>query len=117
MDIDQEKRMAGDYEIIHALHIGDREIVLGENPSAPEDERYVCAFCQQHEIFANYTEVMVSDDYPELVKLFGERVAEQAEKTRIALNGPKIQGISNSAITAEDCEQVSYQEDIRAKSW
>ena len=53
MDIDQEKRMAGDYEIIHALHIGDREIVLGENPSAPEDERYVCAFCQQHEIFAN----------------------------------------------------------------
>lgn len=43
MDIDQEKRMAGDYEIIHALHIGDREIVLGENPSAPEDERYVCA--------------------------------------------------------------------------
>ena len=68
MDIDQEKRMAGDYEIIHALHIGDREIVLGENPSAPEDERYVCAFCQQHEIFANYTEVMVSDDYPELVK-------------------------------------------------
>ena len=107
MDIDQEKRMAGDYEIIHALHIGDREIVLGENPSAPEDERYVCAFCQQHEIFANYTEVMVSDDYPELVKLFGERVAEQAEKTRIALNGPKIQGIPNSAITAEDCEQVS----------
>ena len=87
----------------------------GENPSAPEDERYVCAFCQQHEIFANYTEVMVSDDYPELVKLFGERVAEQAEKTRIALNGPKIQGIPNSAITAEDCEQVSYQEDIRGK--
>ena len=110
MDIDQEKRMAGDYEIIHALHIGDREIVLGENPSAPEDERYVCAFCQQHEIFANYTEVMVSDDYPELVKLFGERVAEQAEKTHITLNGPKIQGIPNSAITAEDCEQVSYQE-------
>ena len=71
MDIDQEKRMAGDYEIIHALHIGDREIVLGENPSAPEDERYVCAFWQQHEIFANYP--------------------------------------------AEDCEQVSYQEDIRGK--
>jgi hypothetical protein len=115
MDIDQEKRMAGDYEIIHALHIGDREIVLGENPSAPEDERYVCAFCQQHEIFANYTEVMVSDDYPELVNLFGERVAEQSEKTRIALNGPKIQGIPNSAITAENCEQVSYQEDIRGK--
>ena len=64
MDIDQEKRMAGDYEIIHALHIGDREIVLGENPSAPEDERYVCAFCQQHEIFINYTAVLDCGDSP-----------------------------------------------------
>ena len=27
-----EKRMAGDYEIIQAVHIGDREVVLGENP-------------------------------------------------------------------------------------
>ena len=92
MDIDQEKRMAGDYEIIHALHIGDREIVLGENSSAPEDERYVCAFCQQHEIFINYTEVMVSGDYPELVKLFGERVAEQAEKDPYRLERPENSG-------------------------
>ena len=27
-----EKRMAGYYEIIQAVHIGDREVVLGENP-------------------------------------------------------------------------------------
>lgn len=115
MDMEQEKRMAGDYEIIHALHIGDREIVLGENPSAAEDERYMCAFCQQHEIFANYTDVMVSDDYPELVRLFGERVAEQAEKTRIELNGPKLQGIPNAPITAGDCEAIEYQQDLRGK--
>lgn len=25
-----EKRMAGDYEIIHAFHIGDKEIVILE---------------------------------------------------------------------------------------
>ena len=85
MDTNEEKRMAGDYEIIQSLHIGDREIVLGKNPSGVGDERYMCAFCQKNELFANYTEIMVSDDYTELVKLFGERVAEQAEKTRIAL--------------------------------
>lgn len=28
------RRMAGDYEIIQAIHIGDREIVLGESPRA-----------------------------------------------------------------------------------
>ena len=31
-DDSTEKRMAGDYEVIQAVHIGDREVVLGENP-------------------------------------------------------------------------------------
>lgn len=115
MSVDQEKRMAGDYVIIHALHIGDREIVLGENPAVVGDERYMCAFCQNNGLMANYTEVMVSDDYPELAKLFGERVAEQAEKTRIDLNGPKIQGIHNTPITAEGCEVIGHQHDLRGK--
>lgn len=115
MSIEQEKRMAGDYVIIHAFHIGDREIVLGENPSGVDSERYMCAFYQSNGLMAGYTEVMVSDDYPELVKLFGERVAEQAEKTRIDLNGPKIQGIPNTPITAEGCEVIGYQHDLHGK--
>ena len=110
-----EKRMAGDFEIIHSMRIGDREIVLGENPVGIGDERYMCAFSTAHGLFASYTEVMVSNDYPELVKLFGERVAEQAEKTRIALNGPKIQGIPNEPITAEGCEVISHQHDLKGK--
>jgi len=115
MSKNEEKRMAGDFEIIHAMRVGDREIVLGENPAGVGDERYMCAFCTENGLFASYTEIMVSDDYPELVKLFGERVAEQAEKTRIALNGPKIQGIPNSPITAEGCEVISYQDDLKGK--
>ena len=115
MSIEQEKRMAGDYVIIHAFHIGDREIVLGENPSGVDGERYMCAFCQSNGLMAGYTEFMVSDDYPELARLFGERVAEQAEKTRIDLNGPKIQGIPNAPITAEGCEVIGYQHDLQRK--
>ena len=111
----EEKRMAGDFEIIHALSIGDREIVLGENPAGVADERYMCAFCQENELLANYTEVMLSGDYPEIVKLFGERVAEQAEKTRIELNSPKIQGIPDTPITAESCEVIGHQHDLRGK--
>lgn len=64
-------------------------------------------------MIASYTEIMVSDGYPELVKLFGKRVAEQAEKTRITLNGSKIQGIPNAPITARGCEVISYQYDIK----
>ena len=115
MSTNQEKRMAGDYVIIHALYIGDREIVLGENPAVVGDERYMCAFCQDNDLVAKYTEIMFSDDYTELAKLFGERVAEQAEKTRIDLNGPKIQGIPNAPITAGGCEVIGHQHDLRGK--
>ena len=115
MSKNEEKRMAGDFEIIHAMRVGDREIVLGENPAGVGDERYMCAFCTENGLLACYTEIMVSDDYPELMKLFGERVAEQAEKTRIDLNGPKIQGIPNAPITAEGCEVISYQDDLKGK--
>ena len=78
----EEKRMAGDYEIIQALHIGDREIVIGENQAEPNGEFYMCAYCQSNGLFAAYTELMVSDEYAEIVKLFGKRVAEQAERAR-----------------------------------
>ena len=60
MSANEGKRMAGDYEIIHALHIGEREIVLGENPAGVGDERYMCAVCQKNELLASYTEVMVA---------------------------------------------------------
>ena len=115
MDSNGEKRMVDDYVIIHAFHIGDREIVLGENPSGVDSERYMCAFYQSNGLMAGYTEVMVSDDYPELAKLFGERVAEQAEKTRIDLNGPKIQGIPNAPITADGCEVIGCQHNLQGK--
>ena len=76
----QEKRMAGDYEVIRALYIGDREIVLGENVQEDTGMRYMCAFCRQNALFAEYSEVMASDDFPEIVELFGQRIAEQAQK-------------------------------------
>ena len=50
MSSNEEKRMAGDFEIIHALRIGDREIVLGENPQGVGDERYMCAFCSENKV-------------------------------------------------------------------
>ena len=115
MDSNGEKRMAGDYVIIHAFHIGDREIVLGENPASKGNDRYMCAFCQNNGLMAGYTEMMVSKDYPELARLFGERVAEQAEKTRIDLNGPKIQGIPNAPITADGCEVIGCQHNLQGK--
>lgn len=40
----EEKRMAGDYEIIQAVHIGDREIVVGENQADEQGLPYLVAY-------------------------------------------------------------------------
>ena len=88
-----EKRMMGDYEIIHAMHIGDREIVVGDNPNAPEDERYLCVTCQYIDIFVKPENAVTSDDYTEIIQEYGKRVAEQAERTRPMVTQAKIQGI------------------------
>lgn len=113
--MDEEKRMAGDYEIIHAMHIGDREIVIGENQAELDGQFYMCAYCQSNGLFAVYNEVMVSDEYAEIVKLFGQRVTEQAEKTRQELFKPKFQGIENAPLTARDCNVIDYNDDLHNK--
>lgn len=113
--MDGEKRMAGDYEIIHTMHIGDQEIVVGENPAAATGQMYMCAFCEQNELFTRYDDVLCSDDYPEIIGIFGQRVAEQADKTRIELNGPKTQGIANTPITVADCTPISSNDDLNSK--
>lgn len=113
--MNEEKRMAGDYEIIHALHIGDLEIVVGENPSATAEHRYMCAYCDSNILFERYEDVMVSDDYPEIISRFGQRVAQQADKTRAEMIAPALLGIQNAPITAKDCALVSPADDLHNK--
>ncbi len=113
--MNEDKRMAGEYEIIHAMHIGDQEIVVGENTVATAGQMYMCAFCEQNEIFARYDEGLCSDDYAEIIGIYGQRIAEQAEKTRIELKGPKIQGIVNAPITANGCTPISSDDDLNGK--
>ena len=110
-----EKRMAGDYEIIHAFHIGDKEIVIGENINAPGDERYMCAYCEKNEILGLYSDFWVSDDFCEIVKKYAERLSEQAEKTRVALFTPIFQGIDITPVLKAECTPVSSKDDLNGK--
>ena len=110
-----EKRMAGDYEIIHAFHIGDKEIVIGENVNAPGDERYMCAYCEKNEILGLYSDLWVSDDFCEIAKIYADRLSEQAEKTRRALFTPKFQGIDTTPLTKADCTPISSDDNLNGK--
>lgn len=42
--MNKEKRMADSYEIIQATFIGDREIVMGENPANTNGLPYMVAY-------------------------------------------------------------------------
>lgn len=113
--MEDEKRMAGDYEIIQSIQIGDREIVVGENPNAEKGQKYMTAFCERYDILALHSEVLQSDDYPEIMKLFGERIAAQAEKTRVELFKPRFQGIDITPITAYGCTVITHDDDLNGK--
>jgi len=75
---ENEKRMAGDYQIIHAIQVGDREIVLGENLMDVNGQKYMCAFCTANELFARYEDLNVSDDYTEVLKYYGELITNNS---------------------------------------
>lgn len=107
-----EKRMIGDYEIIHAMHIGDREIVVGDNPNAPEDERYLCVTCQYIDIFVKPENAVASDDYTEMIQEYGKRVADQAERTRPPVTQAKAQGINTCILSEKDCQRIDSNDDI-----
>jgi len=113
--MEEEKRMAGDYEIIHSVYIGDREIVVGEDLSNTEGNKFMCAYCRPDLIYAVYNEVMGSDDYAEIIQIFGERVAEQAAKTREMFNDLRLEGQDVSPLTIKDCTPISGDDDLHDK--
>lgn len=73
--MEKEKRMAGEYEIIHAVYIGAREVVVGARP----DGTFLCGFCVENELFSRYTENVTSKDYLEIMGIFAQRVTGQIE--------------------------------------
>lgn len=110
-----EKRMLGDYEIIHSLYIGDREIVVGDNPNAPKDERYICMNLQHLDVFLKPEVAVVSDDFTEIIQEYGNRLAAQAEKTRPLVMKPKIQGIDIRVLTEKDCHRINSNDNLHGK--
>ena len=77
---ENEKRMAGDYEIINSVRIGSEEIVLGVNDKIQEGGKYYCGYCETNELLDLYVDGASSDSYPAIVKLFSQRINDSAVK-------------------------------------
>lgn len=108
----ETKRMAGPYEITHAIHIGDREIVLGENPADTEGVPYMCAYCEANDIIASYYDSVGGEDYAEIVGIFGERIKEQAERTQEKLRQERLDGEQSILVTEKDCTLMTSEDDL-----
>ena len=65
-----EKRMIENFEIIHSIQIGAREVVVGVSP----EQEFMCCFCTQDGMREYYTEAMASDDYLEIMALYADRL-------------------------------------------
>lgn len=110
-----DKRMAGPYEVFQAISAGPLEIVMGENPGAEPGERYMCAFCQRNDLFDSYGKMMVSDDYVEILQLFGQRIAEEAEKLHDAVTlSPELE-IDDAPVTGEGLNIITSDDDLNGK--
>lgn len=97
-----EKRMAQNYEIIHGIYIGDKEVVFGVEES--NQMPYFCGFYTSNGIFESYDSCMVGDDYAEMMELFAERVKAQCVKLREEQS--KIT-VPREKITDEMCFSIS----------
>ena len=111
----EETRKIGDYSVKYSMYIGHKDIALGENPNADKNERYMCCFVETNAIFERYSGVLVSDDFAEIAKVFGQRVADAAEEI-IQENERACQEVGiNEELMAESCSPVSYKDSIENK--
>lgn len=104
------KRMAENYEITQAVRIGGKEIVFGVDETNAEP--YFCAFYTTNELFYEYSDCMVGDNFAEMTKLFGERIQQQAGKV---LAEQEKATVPFTPLNADDCFPNSYAECIEGK--
>lgn len=109
----EEKRMVHAHEIIHAIHIGDKEILFGVNESNTECPYMVCDCSRDNPLGVDqYFNGAGSADYLEMMAEFLSRVTAQidavkAEREAIAF--------PVEPFTAEQCMPNDYSESIENK--
>ncbi len=113
--MDESIKNVGDYNVLNTIRVGHKEIVLGENPKAEKGERFLCCYVEQAAIWNVYQDGMVSDDFAEIAKLFGERVTQAADEIMKENEHIKSQIGDDGEIKKDRCEPLSEQGDLEGK--
>lgn len=107
-----EKRMIHSYEVVSSIRIGEKEVVLAMDEKNTDGEKYMTCFVERNELFELYHESMLSDDYAEIAKIYGSRIANEAE---LWMEQTKKLGIPITVITESDCIPDHYSHDLHGK--
>ena len=107
-----DKRMVGTYEVINSIHIGDKEIALGENMNDPHGLFYMVCDIKGNEVFEHYYNILCSENFIEIAKLYGERVNEQITKTATEL---EQENVSRLIVTEDMCKKDIFNENLEGK--
>ena len=103
-----EKRMIDKFEIIHAIQVGAREVVVGVSP----EQEFMCCFCTRDGMLEHYADAMVSDDYLEIMELYADRLKSQVSVIRAQRNTIHV---PLTMLREEQCFPMDSETDITGK--
>jgi hypothetical protein len=108
--MDEEKRIAGSYEILHAIHVGDKEVLFGEDPGSA-DMRYMVCYCNRNNPLdmEDFTDAAGGVDFLEIMTEFSNRVRTQLEAVKAERE--KIT-IPLEPFTEAQCNPISGETEI-----
>ena len=110
--MDNDKRMAGSYEIIQSVGIGEGEIVIGEDKHNKDGLFFMVADCSTSDLFRSYENCLASGDYLEIAGIFAQRISETVKQLTAERDSIEV---PTEVITDKDCISVSMSDSVKDK--
>lgn len=103
------------YEKMFAEQETYRAWLLAQASEEILNHTYVCCYAERVMFYEQYLEAQVSDDFAEIVKLYGERVTQAADEIMKETEKVTSEIGMNDEITAKDCKPISHDDAIEDK--
>ncbi len=100
--MDKESRYAGGYKVINSIHIGDKELLLGENMEEKDGYFYMTCFSEKNDLFERFSEVLAGNNFLEIAEMYSDRLKEQIEKTKAS-----EKDMPKGIITGDMCDSIT----------
>jgi len=111
MSDNKERRMIADtgYEVLQAVEIGKREVLLAENINATDGNFYMKAEYHYNGIIGEYDGIVYSSDFITIINQFTEAIDRHAAEVRLEIEKADIMP---RPIAPDDCYPNDYDTDI-----